>query len=123
MFSSLIFALALGLTPQHWTAVSTTAMSITGDVSFSATRMTFAGGKHVALSFYKKAPQYALYRVLGTVNPSLLRGNTLCGPKLPGYVAVARSGRDVNLSFFWGGVPPQNLNAPSLCATYLYQTG
>ncbi|HEY8320392.1 MAG TPA: hypothetical protein VIG46_01195, partial [Candidatus Baltobacteraceae bacterium] len=120
MLSSLALVLALGLTPQHWTALSQTAMSITGDVTFQPTQMTFAGGKSVALSYLKKIGQYALYRVSAKSNPHLLRGNTICGPALPGYVAVARDGGDVAVSFFSAGIPPSNVNAPSLCATYRY---
>jgi len=120
MLSSLALILALGLTPQHWTAYSLTAMSITGDVTFQPTQMTFAGGKSVALSYIKKLGQYALYRVSAKANPHLLRGNTICGPALPGYVAVSRTGADVDVSFFSAGIPPSNVNAPSLCSTYRY---
>jgi|SRR5665213_3229240 len=122
MLSSIALTIALGLTPQHWTAYSLTAMSITGDVTFQPTRMTFAGGKSVALSYVKKLGQYALYRVSAKANPHLLRGNTICGSKLPGYVAVWRGGVDVAVSFFSAGIPPSNVNAPSLCATYTYNS-
>jgi hypothetical protein len=120
MLASLALFLALGLTPQHWTAMSTTAMSITGDVTFQPTKMTFTGGKSVALSYIKKIGQYALYRVSATSNPHLLRGNTICGATLPGYVAVSRSGADVAVSFFSAGIAPTTVNAQSLCATYSY---
>lgn len=120
MLSSLALVLALGLTPQHWTAYSQTAMSITGDVTFSPTQMTFSNRTSIGLALAKHTAQYDLYRVRGTANPRLLRGNTLCGPKAPGYLAVARNGHDVNVSFFWPGVPPSGLNAASLCATYMY---
>jgi len=120
MLSTLALILALGLTPQHWTALSTTAMSITGDVTFQPTLMTFAGGKSVALAYVKKLGQYSLYRVSGKSNPHLLRGNTICGATLPGYLAVSRTGGDVDVSFFNAGIPPGDVNASSLCATYRY---
>src|SRR6185503_16361179 len=120
MLSSLALILALGLTPQHWVAYSTTAMSITGDVTFQPTQMTFTGGKSVALSYVKKMGQYSLYRVSGKSNLHLLRGNTICGATLPGYVAVSRTGADVAVSFFSAGIPPTNINASSLCSTYRY---
>ena len=120
MLSSLALILALGLSPVHWTALSTTAMSITGDVTFSPTQMAFSNGRTVSLQQIRKTAQYTLYRVSAKSNPSLIRGNTLCGSKLPGFVAVSRNGKSVLASFFWAGIPPSNLNASSLCATYNY---
>jgi hypothetical protein len=122
MLSSIALILALGISPQHWIANSTTAMSITGNVTFSSTQMFFENGRSISLTQIRKTAQYTLYRVSATHNPSLLRGNTLCGPKLPGFLAVSRNGKSVTASFFWAGIPPSNLNASSLCATYAYAT-
>src|SRR6516225_7822865 len=77
--------------PITWVAVSTTAMSITGDTVFAPPHMTFANGKSVKVFFdgcgwvpaktsapHGNASTYTLWRVSSAHMPQLLNGNTLC---------------------------------------------
>ena len=77
-------------TPQKWVAVSNTAMSITGDVISTPSRLTFANGKSLAVQFVgihtiakpsdatHGAGYFDVYRVANRSNPILLNHNTIC---------------------------------------------
>ena len=122
MLSSLVLTLAVVTGAQHWTAYSTTAMSITGDVTFTPQKMTFSNGTSVALVRARAMSSTSTLYALSGKNPALLRGNTLCSTKLPGYVLIERKGTMVYLTFYSAGkgVPLGANAARTLCATYNY---
>jgi hypothetical protein len=122
---------------EHWEATSTTATSITGDVTFTPARLTFSDGKSLAIRYAgilhignandpraSRAP-VQLYRVLTRTQPALLRGNRICGTT-PSFLTIAHV-RDaaipammlVVVGFYDGASPPRR-NDQRLCATYLY---
>jgi hypothetical protein len=76
---------------RRWEAVSTTALAITGDVTFSPDRITFGNRKSLPLAPAGTAPNFdgsgkktaTLYRVMAPDDPVLLHGNRLCGGKGP----------------------------------------
>src|SRR3546814_18964019 len=80
-----------------WTAASTTASSITGDVRFSGDKITFQNGKSLPLQkvgsvtvgdFVGKAVPAMLYKVTKPANLALLMENTLCGRNPVTKIAV-----------------------------------
>lgn len=114
MLSSVLLTLALATGGQHLVAVSTTAMSITGDVTVTPATMTFSNGTSVSLRLAKTGAAYRLFAVSAKSNPVLLRGNTLCGAATPGYVSIGSPDAqgDVHMSFYDA--------AKDVCATYMY---
>src|SRR3546814_16454502 len=73
---------------ETWTAASTTASSITGDVRFSGDKITFQNGKSLPLQkvgsvtvgdFDGKAVPAMLYKVTKPANLELRMENKLCG--------------------------------------------
>jgi hypothetical protein len=114
--------------PEHWTAVSQTAMAITGDMRFTPAQMVFQNGvgmRIVPMSRPRGFPATAtqLYRVVPPSDPVLLNGNRLCGARRVTYVLVSRArspAGDVELSVYGGVRAPAN-EGDGLCATYYYQ--
>jgi hypothetical protein len=132
---ALITAAALPA-PQHWEAVSNTAMSITGDVAFTPSRLTFANGKSLDLRYagtrpishasstpHGTAQSFKLYQVVTRTNPTLLRGNVLCD-ETPTYVGVAVSPEHNAMTEFLnvynGETAPTSWDSDELCASYTY---
>ena len=81
----------------RWTATSETALAITGDITFSPTRITFKNGRSINLQYVGPVtvPDFTggkatadLYRVTSTNNPVMLGGNYLCGRTAPRWVTV-----------------------------------
>jgi hypothetical protein len=124
--------------PQHWEAVSKTAMSITGDVVFTPSRITFANGKAVDIRYvatrsipassstpHGAAARFTLYEVLTKTDPKLLHGNALCGTK-PAYVGIAASpasgsiGTSMFVNFFTGAPAPKDWDSQNLCGSFTY---
>ncbi len=99
LLSSLILALGAAPGAQHWVASSTTAISITGDVTFTPHNMRFYDGKSISLAYFRTTNGAKFYHVSGT-NPSLLRDNTLCGTILPITLRVTRAGNDISATFY-----------------------
>ena len=73
---------------EKWTATSTTAMSITGDVVLQTNKIVFAGGKSLPIvksrnvSFADdmgKILPATIYRIPVPADLSLLNGNRICG--------------------------------------------
>jgi hypothetical protein len=123
---------------EHWEAVSTTAMAITGDVTFSPDRITFGNGKFLPLAAAGTAPGFdwsgkktaTLYRVTAPGNPILLQGARLCGgPQAVTFIAVWKPdlvGSDIDpraMAPFSGGVRPTVAGGPGFCGTYNYEAG
>jgi hypothetical protein len=125
---------------EHWEAVSTTAMAITGDVTLSPDRITFANGKFLALAPAGTAPGFdwsgkktaTLYRVTAPADPVLLQGARLCGghgPQPVTFIAVWKPdlvGSDVDprgMAAFSGSARPGVAGGPGFCGTYNYEAG
>lgn len=114
---------------ERWTATSTTAMGITGDIALSPTRLV-AAGKAFPLSVAadvtnfgtNQGPQAArILRVTRPINPVLRNGNKLCGAPVR-WIAVYRSdhGKSLNMAVFTGGLQPSSETGSDLCGTFLY---
>ena len=80
--------------PTTWQAMSRTAEAITGDVTLSDTKLTFANGDSIGLALLEHDAQagQTLYRVTPPTNPELLNGNRLCGNKPVDYLVVQAKG-------------------------------
>jgi hypothetical protein len=125
-----------------WSAMSTTAMSITGDVTLSPTDLTMAGtgyplthvatvpaqqragiGQFIAVT---EPAAVDLYRIKIPGARKLRNGNTLCGGNdVAWLLVVSGSGPTLALAFFSGAAqPPLDPNALSnstaLCGTFTY---
>ncbi|MFL5266200.1 MAG: hypothetical protein ACJ8AH_06300 [Stellaceae bacterium] len=122
---------------DHWEAVSTTAIAITGDVTFSPGRITFGNGKSLPLAPAGAMPEFGapmgtvsatLYRVTSPADPVLLHGNRLCGQPVT-FIVVwkpARVGSDVDpraVAAFSGSARPVGAEGPGFCGTYHYEAG
>jgi hypothetical protein len=141
MFLGLLLALAAAAAPatsQHWQAVSNTATSITGDVTFTPSRIVFANGKsldirsvstgsisHASSTPHGTAKGFQLYEVLTKGNPKLLHGNVLCDEGAT-YLSVAVSPEHsgpttvfVNVSN--GEAAPRSWDSNELCASFTYE--
>jgi hypothetical protein len=133
----LLFAITAGEADkrERWSAVSNTAMSITGDVTFTPTHLTFSNGKALAVQFVgihaipkasdatDGASHFDVYRVVSRGNLILLNHNTICGQP-PTFVTIlhSSSSADVFVNFYEGSAAPsRNWNDPrNLCASYTY---
>jgi hypothetical protein len=114
---------------EHWSAASSTAMAITGNILLSPTRL-LAAGKTLPLAvaadvtdFHtNQGPQSArILKVTRPADPTLLNDNTLCGAPVR-WIAVYRSdgGKDLNMSVFKGATRPHGEIGPDVCGTFLY---
>jgi hypothetical protein len=126
----------------HWSAASTTAYAVTGDVTFRYTRITFAGGKSLAISKVAILPKFSeqdeidvasIYQVSKPANLVLIAGNRLCGsakhPETATYVVIWHTkpmGADIDpisMAVFSGKSPPHSDHDPGLCGIYNYEAG
>src|SRR5580704_9312307 len=73
---------------ERWHATSTTAISVTGDVTFAPDKMQFQNGQSLPLAMIGRVPDFkamgqsvnaTLYRVTTPADPRLKNGNHLCG--------------------------------------------
>ena len=80
--------------PTHWQAMSTTAMSITGDITLSNNRLTFSNQDFLAIEPVDRNAEdgQTLFRVTTKTNPELLNGNLICGNQPIDYLLVQISG-------------------------------
>ena len=80
--------------PSQWQALSTTAMSITGDITLSDKRLTFTNGDFIDLKLLEHNQQtgQTLFRVTTRTNPELLNGNRICGSAPVDYIVAQVSG-------------------------------
>lgn len=128
--TALIPAIALAASGvERWTAASTTAIGITGDITLSPTRLT-AAGRTFPLAVAADVKDFTsntgmqaarILRVTHPSDPILKNGNTLCGAPVR-WIAVYRSdgGKSLNLSAFTGGRQPTGETGSNLCGTFLY---
>jgi hypothetical protein len=107
-----------------WTAISTTAMGITGDIVLAEDRITFANGESLSIASVSGAAA-GIFRVDPPQNPVLLQGNTLCGDDPATFIVTAR---EEGLKVFSGeNAPPASTlsgmssDAPDLCGILNYE--
>jgi hypothetical protein len=122
--------------PEPWIAVSTTAMSITGNARFGAASISFAAGGRLATRYLRDVSgsvsvlgsgggdtHASLYRVLSHADLQLRSGNRLCGAT-PAYLSVlrTRSGAesDIILTVYTGASAPAGAPSDKVCASYTY---
>jgi len=122
---TLVLAAPAAAGGAKWTAVSTTAMSITGDIEVADDSITFQNGERIGL---EAVPQATGIFTLDppTANPVLLNGNYLCGPNAPPkYLALPTDGTTAYLLAFDGPDVPKlaadPLDQTGICALYTYQ--
>lgn len=118
---------------QDWTATSTTAMAITGDISVEDKQLVFQTG--ASLDLQALGPNRpGLYRVTPEQNPELLNGNHLCGDKPPTFIVLAHSAdsaslaesQSLHLKVFNGAEAPPaaavvGMDAAGFCALFNYE--
>lgn len=118
---------------EHWIAISNTAISITGDIEFSPSRMFFANhavlplipaGSAIGFTWIDSMRDQPakLYRIPTGTNPKLLNDNFLCGANIPpSFISVIEHGGDVYLTVFSGGTTPTPKDfAARICAGLAY---
>ncbi|MES2392836.1 MAG: hypothetical protein V4555_14420 [Acidobacteriota bacterium] len=122
----------------YWTAASKTAKSVTGDLQFSADKITIDFSRYPLaqireLTAEEKAVLFPeagegagnLYRVEIPAERRFLHKNTLCGSEETDWVVTWVSGRKMDVALFSQvGVPKvtaeEILNGHRLCGTYSY---
>lgn len=118
---------AAGARAESYMAVSKTAMSITGDIQFDDSGVTFANGE--SLEFDDPVADHLLvdgsdvparvYPVQDPADPLLEHGNRLCGNGDVTYVASWETDSDLTiLAVFTGSEPPRS--DAEMCASYSY---
>ena|GEM_PF-808682 len=137
------FACALALNAQdqgYWRAASTTARSITGDITLSETSVILNFTPYtIAPIRVLKTPEVAavfdadvnsgvkgnLYRLSVPSERRFLHKNTLCGTESVQWMATFVSGHDLQVALFSGLDEPvftfdALANASTRCATFTY---
>ncbi len=140
---ALLVACALALNAQdqgYWRAASTTARSITGDITLSETSVIFNFTPYtIAPIRALKTPEVAavfdadvnsgvkgnLYRLSIPSERRFLHKNTLCGTESVQWMATFVSGRNLQVALFSGLDEPvftfdALANTSTRCATFTY---
>ena len=142
-----LFVLALTLTASaqlaekgYWQAASQNAANITGDISFSKSKINigFNGFPLTPARVLKPAEVAALfdvaadgagngqlYRLTVPASLKLLNRNTLCGAAETHWMATYMEGKTLKLAFFSGDEPPVLTfdavgSSQELCGTFTY---
>lgn len=124
----------------YWRAASSTAQSITGDVTLSADKIaiTFSSFPIAQIRALEPGELTAvfeaesgaggsgnLYRLSIPATKVFQHKNTLCGSEQTQWMATYVSGRELHLAFFSGTkmpvlTPDGIANSTDLCGTFLY---
>jgi hypothetical protein len=112
---------------------SNTALSITGDVTLGADRITFGNGKSVAVKKIASGKEGKwdpvasgkakadVYELTKPEDAKLLRGNRLCGSGPVRYVAFFRTDDKLTeMVVFQPKADPFGSDPDRICATYTY---
>jgi len=131
--AALILGTALpAASAERWTATSTTAIAITGDIEIAGDTLIFGNGARLPLtplgdrqgrwSPVGKVTSGKVYKLTPPSDPTLLNSNQLCGmPEPVTYIVLAQSSpRSLSLTAFTGANPPQGFGDNS-CAAYFYE--
>ncbi len=125
---------------EHWTATSTSSLSITGNVVFSPDKITFQNGTSLSLALVGQVANYivdtgvskvaTIYRVTSSAEPLLLQSNRLCGGGARytrvTYIAVwdpekLPADNDPRaMDVYTGKEPPHSNDDPTGCTGYSY---
>jgi hypothetical protein len=127
---------------EHWEATSTTAMSITGNVTFTPEKIVFQNGRSLPLSFLGHVAGFkamgetadaAIYRVTSPADPTLRNGNHLCGGAghavpvtfVAVWVPTALPGDATprSMAAFSGKDAPRSAEGDDVCGTFNYDLG
>lgn len=116
---------------EHLTAYSNTALSITGDVTLSDSKITFGNGKSVAVKKIATAREGQwdpiasgtakadVYELKKPQDPKLLRGNQLCGSGPVRHIAFFKTGDGLTeMVVFNPKADPFGSDPNRVCATY-----
>lgn len=113
---------------DDYVAVSTTAMSITGDISFDDSAITFANG--ATLGFSNLVADHfevdgqdlpaSVYRIAEPADPELENGNRLCGNGDVTYLANWANGDTGSIIAVFTGEDEPTSSA-EMCASYSYE--
>ncbi len=125
----------------NWRAASSTAQSITGDITLSEEKLSinFSGFPIARIRSLQPAELNAvfepgsgpdngtgsLYRLSIPAAKKFLHRNTMCGAEETQWMATLVAGHTLQLAFFSGPKPPvftpdAIANTTSLCGTYTY---
>jgi len=124
----------------YWRAASTTAQSITGDVTLAADKMAISFSSFPIAQIRALEPGELsavfdaesgaggsgnLYRLSIPGTKVFQHKNTLCGSEQTQWMATYVSGRELHLAFFSGPkmpvlTPDGIANSTDLCGTFLY---
>jgi hypothetical protein len=123
--------------PETWAPISRVAQTVTGQIRFTPSEITFQNGKSLSLTRggqmlfrpeqKQKKVMADLYRVTPPDDPVLENGNKLCKGKPIVYLIVWKSewtGREADprtLAPFSG--PNLNSGSPDDCGRYVYDAG
>ncbi|MFN7012089.1 MAG: hypothetical protein ACK4PN_18895 [Allorhizobium sp.] len=121
-----LFMVASPVLADDYAALSTTASSITGDISFDDFEMVFENGAKIEFDELiadhftvdgKNVPA-SVYSVKPPGNPELLNGNRLCGESPVTYLASWLDGDVTMVAVFETQDAPASND--SMCALYTY---
>jgi hypothetical protein len=145
MLANMILTLALagftlGAEGEHWIATSTSAISITGDVTVRPDRIVFSTGASLAIRRVRSTAftddlgvtaRATVYRVANPADPVLLHRNRICGEMtaLPiRYVVMwnskpdsPRAGEGRAFAAYSGRTEPR-ADTERACAVFRYET-
>ncbi|CAN7561413.1 hypothetical protein [Aminobacter aminovorans] len=113
---------------DRYRAFSTTAESITGDISMDDFSITFANGESLKFAALLgdhfvvdgERVNASVYSVEDPADPELENGNRLCGAGDVTYLASWSGGDGLTIvAVFTGDEPPES--SADMCASYTYQ--
>ncbi len=124
----------------RWSADSTTAMGITGDIVLSDGGIRFENGREITFEYVETQVKegtedswliepgepYDLFRITSTENPILLRGNRLCGDVAPTFMITLRrqapmqGALHLRLAFFYTKEKPSSGSFGETCGSFSY---
>ncbi len=109
---------------SRWTATSTTAIAVTGDIELSGDSIIFANGARLHLAAVG-LDRPLVFAVSPPTNPTLPNGGKLCGKGPPTFVVLARDGDQLYVKIFDGPQIPLGhadpAPEPGTCATYNFE--
>lgn len=119
-----------GWSGRTWAAYSSISLAITGNITTTPTEIIFANGARLPVRVVQdnlpgvwgvgEAGAAAVLQVTSPVNPTLLEGNTLCGPQ-PTFISlfVEQSG-GLAMTVYSGPAAPRGDQSDAVCAMYFY---
>lgn len=128
-----VFSIGGALAQQgvRWQASSTTAISITGNITLQETRVTFANGKSLQLERIEArsgrwspmggaSEDGTIYKVNPPADPVLRNRNTFCGSPVTHIVLTYPSRSELTMYVYALSAPPKGNGTDELCASYYY---